>query len=227
MGPFVMSDFNRIGESFRSPYSNEYYPPVNVAKYPPEELRKFEISFGSLVKIYTKLYYSASAVSSVYTWDLGDSITNGFGVCVLICSSDDKIISTINSVNIFGIKFSTEVVKNKEYLKVYYKLQSTMSNVVSLDDSAGFNTSVSKSSEDSVYIPDYLDYDTHFERIGKLMESTENSLRVSLEEIFLNKVISIISSSKVSSEQSKRNYLLSMLIQEHKSPEEQQQQGGK
>lgn len=215
-----MSDHNRIGESFRSPYSNEYYPPVNVAKYPPEELRKFEVSFGSLVKIYTKLYYSQSAVSSVYTWDLGDSITNGFGVCVLISSNDEKTQSILNSVNVFAIKFSTEVVKNKEYLKVNYKLQSTMSNIVTIDGSAGFNTSVSKSTEDSVYIPDYLDYDTHFERIGKLMESTENSLRVSLEEIFLNKVRSIISSSKVNSDQSKRNSILSMLLQEHKSPEE-------
>ena len=88
--PFIQCDYNRIENSFRSLISNEYYPPVNVAKYPQKELLKMEIEFGKLLNQYIKLYYNNKTISSVYAWDMGDSIINGFGIGTLIYSEVNK-----------------------------------------------------------------------------------------------------------------------------------------
>ena len=36
--------------------------------------------------------------------------------------------------------------------------------------------------EESYYIKDFLDYDTHIEKIGKLVENAENIIRYHVEE---------------------------------------------
>ena len=67
-GIFLKSEFNRDGNSYRSPISNKYSPKINDGLYPIKELRNLEIKFNKMIQIYTKLYYSDSAVSSVYIW---------------------------------------------------------------------------------------------------------------------------------------------------------------
>ena len=216
--PFIQCEYNRIESSFRSPISNEYYPPVNVAKYPLEELRKMEIEFGKLFNQYTKLYYNNKTISSVYAWDMGDSIINGFGICTLIYSEVNK--SIISTINVFNIKFSKDITKNKEYVKVSYKQTSTMNvelNFSHISKDSYLSSSLSRSVvDDNVYTDDYLNYEFHYEKIGKMIESAENSLRVQIEHVQANKIKDIISNLKQKPNDIFRNNILKNILEEQK-----------
>ena len=47
--------------------------------------------------------------------------------------------------------------------------------------------SVTKSFEENYYIKDYSDNEFHIEKIGKMLESAENNLRIIMEEIAIKK----------------------------------------
>jgi capping protein beta len=217
--PFIQCEYNRIETSYRSPFTNEYYPPVNVAKYPLEELRKMEVEFGKLFSQYAKLYYSNKTTSSVYAWDMGDSIINGFGLCTLIYSETNN--SIISTINVFNIKFSKEITKNKEYVKVSYKQTSTMNielNFNNLSKDSYLSTSLSRSIlDDNVYTDDYLNYEFHYEKLGKMIEQAENSLRLQIEHVQVNKIKDIISNIKQKPTDVDRNSIMKSIIDEQKT----------
>jgi len=39
---FIKSEYNRDGDSHRSPWSNEYFPEMETEFYPNEQLRRYE-----------------------------------------------------------------------------------------------------------------------------------------------------------------------------------------
>jgi capping protein (actin filament) muscle Z-line, beta len=79
---YLLCDYNRDGDSFRSPWSNKYDPPLDDGNVPSAELRKFEIMANEVFDIYRDLYFEGG-VSSVYCWDLPE----GFASCILIKKS--------------------------------------------------------------------------------------------------------------------------------------------
>jgi hypothetical protein len=76
---YLLCDYNRDGDSYRSPWSNEYTPALADATYPSEKLRKMEIAANQAFDVYRELYYEGG-VSSVYFWNLDD----GFAGVVLL-----------------------------------------------------------------------------------------------------------------------------------------------
>lgn len=81
---FIQCEYNRDSDSYRSPHSNEYFPPLSNCKYPSNELRELEKILNASFETYTHFYYSNLANSSVYCWDAGNSIEDGFCCAVLI-----------------------------------------------------------------------------------------------------------------------------------------------
>lgn len=75
--PFLLSDYNRDGNLFRSPYDNKFYSletkkpesdgPVN------EKLNALEKELNNVFETYTSLYYG-TAISSVYVYQVEDQI---------------------------------------------------------------------------------------------------------------------------------------------------------
>lgn len=55
--------------SFRSPWSNTYFPPLDDGAVPTEKLRKLEIDANMAFDQYREMYFEGG-VSSVYLWDL-------------------------------------------------------------------------------------------------------------------------------------------------------------
>jgi len=49
---YLLVDYNRDGDSFRSPWSNKYDPPLDDGATPSAELRKFEIQANEVFDIY-------------------------------------------------------------------------------------------------------------------------------------------------------------------------------
>lgn len=75
--PYIICDHNRDGDSYRSPWSNAYYPQLsNTATSsggfkPNYQLRQLEIQANEVFQIYQELYYGKEddVVSSVYLWE--------------------------------------------------------------------------------------------------------------------------------------------------------------
>ncbi|KAK6009628.1 f-actin capping protein, beta subunit, partial [Ostertagia ostertagi] len=77
---YLLCDYSRDGDSYRSPWTNTYDPPAEDAQLPSEKLRKWEIEshMPSFERI--RDMYFEGGISSVYFWDLD----HGFAGVVLI-----------------------------------------------------------------------------------------------------------------------------------------------
>ena len=199
LGAFINSEFNHDGDSYRSPWSNEYFPSSGGHKILANELRTLEVQLNSLTKLYTKFYYNNTAVSSVFIWEQGDSLASGFNVALLVkndIAEDYKGLkqSFLDSINVVNVKFVREMDKGAEKIKAVYKICSTLLYEINFKDfeDSGYTGHLIKQGEDYSYLKSYLDYDEHCEKIGKLMEGTENLMRAQFEEIYLKKTEKII-----------------------------------
>lgn len=73
---YLACDYNRDGDSWRSPWSNEYDPPLSDGTRPSRELRELEVAMGGAMDVYRQLYYD-TGLASVYLWDLDDGAFAG------------------------------------------------------------------------------------------------------------------------------------------------------
>lgn len=76
---YLLCDYNRDGDSYRSPWSSVYDPPFDEGIQPSERLRRLEIEANAAFEQYRELYYEGG-YSSVYFWE----IDGGFAGVVLI-----------------------------------------------------------------------------------------------------------------------------------------------
>jgi len=52
---YLLCDYNRDGDSYRSPWSNKYDPPLDDGQLPSAELRKLEIMANEVFLIFTEI----------------------------------------------------------------------------------------------------------------------------------------------------------------------------
>lgn len=80
---FLKCEYNRDGDSYRSPWSNQYYPQAgDDAVYPSSELLALEQKSNEVFQRYAQMYFD-SAFTSVYYFDTDF----GFGAAFLIKKS--------------------------------------------------------------------------------------------------------------------------------------------
>ena len=196
LGPFIESEFNKDRDSYRSPWSNTYFPPKESDKLLPKELRELEQKINQLIKVYLKVYYSEDAISSAYIMFQDESISNGFLCCVFIKSSvknSDNLSddSFLESTNIISVKFMRERTDtpNKEKIKVIYKANTMFLFKLGFKNLENFEYNGTKFCEctNSTYINNYFDYEKHLKYIGKSIEENEGNLRLKLDKIYLEK----------------------------------------
>jgi capping protein (actin filament) muscle Z-line, beta len=78
---FLKCEYNRDGDSYRSPFSNKYFPePTDEPIYPNPELLQMEQKANDVFYRYATLYFD-QAVTSVYFFDTD---YEGFGACFLV-----------------------------------------------------------------------------------------------------------------------------------------------
>jgi capping protein beta len=77
---YVLCDYNRDADSYRSPYTNTYEPPIPKPTLPSEFLRQMEVMANRGFQAYLRQYFDYG-VCSVYCWECDD---NSFGVGVFI-----------------------------------------------------------------------------------------------------------------------------------------------
>jgi len=84
---YILCDYNRDGDSFRSPWSNSYFPEIDDGFLPPQRLRQMEIEANDVFDVYRKLYFEGGQ-SSVYFFttasEADEKEDKSFGACFLI-----------------------------------------------------------------------------------------------------------------------------------------------
>jgi capping protein beta len=119
---FLVCDYNRDfsddgKESFRSPWSNEYEPPL-AGTVPSTKLRQMEVAINDAFETYKQMYYDqggnieeetgGTSVSSVYLWDLEHD--GSFAAAILIKKSAYPFFNEANGLKhktlVHGIAFT-------------------------------------------------------------------------------------------------------------------------
>ncbi len=198
-GEFIKCEQNRDGDSYRSPLSNQYFPPTEDAKYPSQPLRDLEEKLNKMFHQYVKAYYSSTAHVSCYCWDIGESISEGFGVAVLIKNSinHEKDINTgiWDSSNIVTVTFED----NDGKLKANYNLITTVSLVMAFESkicgSVSLSGSIARSSHSSKIVKNHVE-DSHIENIGVLIENLESNIRNTIDTIYVMKSKEIVDTAR-------------------------------
>ncbi|VDN07066.1 unnamed protein product [Thelazia callipaeda] len=183
---YLLCDYNRDGDSYRSPWSNTYDPPLEDGALPSDKLRKFEVEMNAAFEAYRNAYFEGG-VSSVYFWDLD----YGFAGVVLIKKIGDGLR------NIEGCWDSIHVIEIQEKAggrHAHYKLTSTVMLWLQMTKQASgmmnLGGSVTRQVEADHPINDFVN--THLMNIGKMIEDMESKIRSTLNEVYFGKTKQIV-----------------------------------
>jgi len=184
---YLLCDYNRDGDSYRSPWSNKYFPDLSDGNVPSDDTRDIEISFNKAISIYRDLYFEGG-VSSAYLWDTD----NGFAGCVLIKKSQDQtrggqpMKGTWDSIHIFQVE-------NQNSHEASYQLTSTIMLGVETENhdtgTISLAGSLTRQEERNSSIRD----SSHIANVGTFIEVAENRLRETINTIYFGKTKDIVS----------------------------------
>lgn len=183
---YLLCDYNRDGDSYRSPWSNKYDPPLaDGGAVPSSKLRQLEVQANDVFDVYRDMYFEGG-ISSVYCWDLDD----GFACVVLI----KKIGDTARKSPVKGCWDSIHVVEVIDRGKAaHYKLTSTiMLSLTTQANNAGSVSLAGSLTRQAEQDYPVTDQNPHVANIGKMIEDMELKLRNSLDQIYFGKTKDIV-----------------------------------
>lgn len=185
---FLLCDYNRDGDSYRSPWSNKYYPEQIEGNFPNERLRELEIEINQAFDQYREMYYEGG-ISSVYLWDQ-DMPNQGFAGVILIknyCDESKRIKGCWDSIHVF------EAAEKDGSRSVHYKLISTVMLWLETSKKNSGTMNLGGSLTRQIELDAQVtDLSSHIPNIGKLVEDMENKIRNTLNEIYFGKTNSIL-----------------------------------
>jgi len=183
---YLLCDYNRDGDSYRSPWTNKYDPPLDDGAVPSAQLRNLEVQANEAFDIYRDLYFEGG-VSSVYCWDLD----GGFAAVILIKKTQDQskkgqpMKGTWDSIHVVDVKESKK--------NAHYKLTSTvMLSIETQTEQTGnvvLSGSLTRQAESDAAV---ADLSSHVPNMGRLVEDMEIKLRNTLETIYFGKTKDIV-----------------------------------
>ncbi|CAK9807883.1 F-actin-capping protein subunit beta [Anthophora plagiata] len=182
---YLLCDYNRDGDSYRSPWSNTYDPPLEDGSMPSERLRKLEIDANHAFDQYRELYFEGG-VSSVYLWDLD----HGFAAVILIKKAGDgskKIKGCWDSIHV------VEVQERSTGRAARYKLTSTAMLWLQTNKHGSGTMNLGGSLTRQVEQDGSVNENSpHIANIGRMVEDMENKIRNTLNEIYFGKTKDIV-----------------------------------
>jgi capping protein beta len=182
---YLLCDYNRDGDSYRSPWSNVFDPPFDDGILPTDRLRKLEVEANAAFEQYREMYYEGG-VSSVYFWDN----EHGFAGVILIKKAGDG-----SNKKIKGCWDSIHVIEVQERnLKAHYKLTSTVMLWLQTNKAGSGMMNLGGSLMRQKESDGSLNDSTHIANIGRMVEEMENQIRHSLNTIYFDKTKSILNS---------------------------------
>jgi len=180
---FLCCDYNRDGDSWRSPWSNEFEPPLDDGVVPSERVRRMEVAANEGFDVYRELYYEGG-ISSVYFWDIDD----GFAGCVLLkksVSPSSKSNGTWDSIHVFEAQDRSRTSHYKLTSTVILNLGNSTDNLGNMDLSGNMVRQV------EMDMPVEGD-ESHVVNIGKMVEDMELKMRNLLQEVYFGKAKDVV-----------------------------------
>ncbi|KAK6454861.1 F-actin-capping protein subunit beta [Scheffersomyces xylosifermentans] len=197
---YLSCDYNRDGDSYRSPWSNKYYPTPAVdddapPPFPSDLLRQLELKANDSFDVYRDLYYEGAGISSAYLWDTSedenpDSLQEGFAGVVLFKKETDDGSGKWDSIHVFEVIAESST-------SFLYKLTSTV--ILDLQNKSLSSLSLSGNltrqleSTSSIELDSGLNLETnHLINLGTLVEKSEYNIRNLLQEVYFDKLKDIM-----------------------------------
>jgi len=196
---FILCDYNRDGDAYRSPWSNTYFPAdAEQGFLPSSALRKMEQEANDIFDNYRKLYFDGG-VSSVYYFatDKDEKDGKSFGACFLIhkdvAESQKKELENgvWNSIHVFD---ASEAKKGH----FEYKLTTTVMVSMSVKNSGlgEANLSGSMTSQDTRTMA-VSDATPHIANLGRMLEEMELKIRNAIEGIYIQKTREVVNGMRL------------------------------
>jgi len=204
---YLACDYNRDGESYRSPWSNEYDPPLDDGTVPTPKLRQLEIKANEAFDTYREMYFEGG-VSSVFLWDLDDG---GFAGVVLFKKSLSPSASSEPSGSWDSIHVFEAAERGRQ---AHYKLTSTIMLELVTHSDNGANTAYKKPNSDSPTMDGIKtngdvslsgsmtrqteqdcpvqNQESHITNMGRVIEEMEIKMRNLLQEVYFGKTRDVV-----------------------------------
>lgn len=174
---FLICDYNRDGDSYRSPWSNNYFPRLEDGTLPSERLRQMEVEGNSAFDQYREMYFEGG-ISSVYFWDLDHC----FAACVLLKKQGDgskMITGQWDSMHVF------EVQEKASGKSAHYRLTSTAMLWLNTNKEASGNMhlggQITRQKEEDLSISEAQ---THIVNMGRMVEVSLLNFRIYYISLF-------------------------------------------
>ena len=186
---YILCEFNKDGDSFRSPWSNLYQPPTTEGTVLSDTLRQLEVKANDIFNEYRRLYYDGGC-SSVYFWDVGH---NAFACAFLIKRDieprDGVSRASWESTNLIQAEITPES------RSVKYSVTSTVFLQITVNDPAAGEVDLSGglTRQMQEHKPCSNAYaEGHVYNMIALVENIEGKLRSSLDMIYIGKTKEIL-----------------------------------
>ncbi|EJD48883.1 F-actin capping protein beta subunit [Auricularia subglabra TFB-10046 SS5] len=185
---YLACDYNRDGESYRSPWSNEYDPPLDDGTKPSPRLRKLEVAANEAFDTYREMYFDGG-VSSVFLWDLEHD--GGFaGVVLLKKVLNGEHTGAWDSIHVFEA--------SERGRTAHYKLTSTVmlhlvaapaTTTPDAQSEITLSGSMTRQTEQDAPLADAL---SHVANVGRMIEDMEIKMRNLLQEVYFGKTKDVV-----------------------------------
>ncbi|KAL0213121.1 hypothetical protein RCL1_006747 [Eukaryota sp. TZLM3-RCL] len=204
---FLCCDHNRDVDSFRSPFSNTYFPALEDGILPPDNLRLLEIQANEAFSVYQHLYYDNAYSSAYFFPDLTDE--TAFGACILFKKDVDPFgplsLGSWDSIHVFKVTPKD----GKDFL---YELTSTiMLTLKTSSEKTGkldLEGTLKRNLSQTVPV---TAINTHIANMGKMLEETENRMRDELENVYFNRTRDMIAELHREAPEIKRDVMIADL----------------
>lgn len=195
---FLLCDYNRDGDAYRSPWSNTYEPAVSYpdAFYPSESLRVLEVQANEIFDSYRELYYQGG-ISSVYMWDLEP----GFAACFLVKKDvvDQRFVQngSWNSIHVIEVQELAEGSApgsgRNEAKRATYRLTTSVLLAMKVNrPELGDLTLDGTLTRQAERTMEYEDQFSHVSNMGRMIEDMEIDMRSSLDGLYIAKTREVI-----------------------------------
>ncbi|CAI4400973.1 CLL_collapsed_G0027030.mRNA.1.CDS.1 [Saccharomyces cerevisiae] len=202
---YLCCDYNRDIDSFRSPWSNTYYPELSPkdlqdSPFPSAPLRKLEILANDSFDVYRDLYYEGG-ISSVYLWDLNEEDFNGHdfaGVVLFKKNQSDhsnwdsihvfEVTKSPSSPDSFNYRVTTTIILHLDKIKTDQNSHMMLSGNLTRQTEKDIAIDMSR--------PLDVIFTSHVANLGSLIEDIESQMRNLLETVYFEKTRDIFHQTK-------------------------------
>jgi capping protein (actin filament) muscle Z-line, beta len=193
---YLCCDYNRDGNSYRSPWSNTFEPPIDPEDaadlIPHGRVRRMEEALNSAIDVYRELYYEGG-ISSAYLWALDE----GFAGVVLFKKGSGQGgkegKGSWDSIHVL------EVSESATKRSAQYKLTSTVILDLSTNSAAVDELSLSgnltRQTQQELPLSGLREAEVeqgHVVNIGRMVEDMETRMRNLLQEVYFGKAKDVV-----------------------------------